>query len=73
VQPVSSSNQLDIRKYLSGEKFPPPEKMVLIHVSALTGTYHAIRKNYASRYLAEFEYRFNRLFDLSSMLEDYYL
>ncbi len=36
--------------------------------NALTGTYHAIRKNHASRYLAEFEYRFNRHFDLPSML-----
>ena len=37
--------------------------------NALTGTYHAIRKNHASRYLAEFEYRFNRRFDLPSMLD----
>lgn len=36
--------------------------------NALTGTYHAIRKNHASRYLAEFEYRFNRRYDLPSML-----
>lgn len=37
--------------------------------NAMTGTYHAIRKNHASRYLAEFEYRFNRRFDLPSMLD----
>ena len=37
--------------------------------NALTGTYHAIRKSHASRYLAEFEYRFNRRFDLPSMLD----
>ena len=37
--------------------------------NALTGTYHAIRKNHASRYLAEFEYRFNRRFNLPSMLD----
>ena len=30
----------------------------------LRGTYHAIRPKYAQRYLAEFEYRFNRRFDL---------
>ena len=33
-------------------------------MSALRGTYHAIRPKYAQRYLAEFEYRFNRRFDL---------
>ena len=32
--------------------------------SALRGTYHAIRPKYAQRYLSEFEYRFNRRFDL---------
>ena len=37
--------------------------------NALTGTYHAIRKQHASRYLAEFEYRFNRRYDLPSMLD----
>ncbi len=29
--------------------------------NAITGTYHAIRGQHAPRYLAEFEYRFNRL------------
>lgn len=37
--------------------------------NALTGTYHAIRKNHASRYLAEFEYRFNRRYDLATMID----
>ena len=32
--------------------------------NALRGTYHAIRPKYAQRYLSEFEYRFNRRFDL---------
>ena len=32
--------------------------------SALPGTSHAVRPKYAQRYLAEFEYRFNRRFDL---------
>ena len=35
--------------------------------SAITGTYRATRKH-ASRTLAEFEYRFNRRFDLASMI-----
>ena len=33
--------------------------------NALRGTYHAIRPKYAQRYLSEFEYRFNRRFDLA--------
>ncbi|MDE1460926.1 transposase, partial [Spartinivicinus poritis] len=32
--------------------------------SALRSTYHAIRAKYAQRYLAEFQYRFNRRFSL---------
>ena len=32
--------------------------------NALRGTYHAVRPKYAQRSLAEFEYRFNRRFDL---------
>lgn len=28
--------------------------------NAITGNYHAIRRQHAPRYLAEFEYRFNR-------------
>ena len=35
--------------------------------NALRGTYHAIRPKYAQRYLSEFEYRFNRRFDLPDM------
>ena len=37
--------------------------------TALAGTYHAFGfAKYAKRYLAEFQYRFNRRFDLASML-----
>jgi hypothetical protein len=34
----------------------------------LRGTFHAVREKHAPRYLAEFEYRFNRRFDLPSMI-----
>jgi hypothetical protein len=37
--------------------------------TAITGTYHAIKfRKYAHRYLAEAQYRFNRRFDLKSIL-----
>jgi ribosomal protein L37AE/L43A/transposase-like protein len=36
--------------------------------SAMNGTYRAIRAKHLPRYLAEFAYRFNRRFDLASML-----
>ncbi len=36
--------------------------------SALRGTDHAIRPKYAQRYLVEFEYRFNRRFDLPDII-----
>ena len=36
--------------------------------SALRSTYHAIRPKYAQRYLAEFQYRFNRRFDLCALI-----
>ena len=36
--------------------------------SALHATYHAIRPKYAQRYLAEFESRFNRRFDLPDII-----
>ena len=37
--------------------------------TAITGTYHGFKfKKYAHRYLAEAQYRFNRRFDLSTML-----
>lgn len=35
--------------------------------SALRSTYHAVRPKYAQRYLAEFQYRFNRRVNLCSM------
>jgi hypothetical protein len=36
--------------------------------TAITGTYHAFAK-YAHRYLAEFQYRFNRRFDMRAILD----
>ena len=37
--------------------------------TAMSGVYHAIKfKKYAHRYLAEFQYRFNRRFDLAAIL-----
>jgi hypothetical protein len=36
--------------------------------SALRSTFHAVREKHVPRYLAEFEYRFNRRFDLPSMI-----
>jgi hypothetical protein len=36
--------------------------------NAIHGTYHAIRAKHLPRYLAEFNYRFNRRFDLAAML-----
>ncbi|WXG55137.1 MAG: IS1595 family transposase [Candidatus Sedimenticola sp. (ex Thyasira tokunagai)] len=37
--------------------------------NSLQGTFHAIRKKHVPRYLAEFEYRFNRRFNLPEMIE----
>jgi len=36
--------------------------------SALRGTYHSIKPKYAQRYLAEFQYRFNRRFSLEALI-----
>jgi ISXO2-like transposase domain/Transposase zinc-ribbon domain len=36
--------------------------------AAITGTYRAVRGKHVPRYLAEFEYRFNRRYDLAAML-----
>jgi ribosomal protein L37AE/L43A len=36
--------------------------------AAITGTYRAIHAKHVPRYLAEFEYRFNRRYDLAAML-----
>jgi hypothetical protein len=36
--------------------------------SAIVGTYRAISSKHAPRYLAEFEYRYNRRYDLASMI-----
>ena len=38
--------------------------------TAITGTYHAFKFNkYTYRYLAEYQYRFNRRFDLSMLMQ----
>ncbi|MEW8028156.1 MAG: IS1595 family transposase [Candidatus Thiodiazotropha sp.] len=37
--------------------------------NSLLGTFHAIREKHVPRYLAEFEYRFNRRFNLPEMIE----
>ncbi len=37
--------------------------------TAISGTFHAIREPYVPRYLAEFEYRFNRRSKLGDMIE----
>ena len=36
--------------------------------SALRSTYHSIKPKHAKRYLAEFQYRFNRRYDLSQLI-----
>lgn len=36
--------------------------------NSLSGTYHSFRPRYSERYLAEFQYRFNRRFNLKAML-----
>jgi len=36
--------------------------------SAITGTYRAVRGKHVPRYLAEFEYRFNRRYDLAVLI-----
>ena len=36
--------------------------------SSLRSTYDAIRPKYAQRYLSEFQYRFNRRYDLKALL-----
>ena len=37
--------------------------------TAMQGTYHAIRPKHLPRYLAEFEYRFNRRFRLDKLVQ----
>ena len=37
--------------------------------TAITGTFHAIRRPYVPPYFAEFQYRFNRRADLVAMLD----
>jgi hypothetical protein len=36
--------------------------------AALVGTYRAVREKHVARYLADFEYRFNRRYDLGEMI-----
>lgn len=40
--------------------------------TAFRGVFHAVRPKYAQRYLAEFQYRFNRRFDLSSIVARFF-
>ena len=37
--------------------------------SAIVGTHRSLRRSYAFRYLAEFQYRFNRRLDLADLIE----
>ncbi len=37
--------------------------------AAITGMYRALRGKHVPRYLAEYTYRFNRRYDLASMIE----
>jgi len=37
--------------------------------TAITGTFHSIRRKYVPRYLAEFQWRFNRRARLADMLD----
>ena len=37
--------------------------------AAITGTYRLISTKHVPRYLAEFEYRFNRRYDLAAMIQ----
>jgi hypothetical protein len=43
--------------------------MIGIVTNAIHGTYHAVSRKHLPRYLAEFCYRFNRLFKLGAMVE----
>jgi hypothetical protein len=36
--------------------------------NSLKGTYHSFGKKHTARYLAEFQYRFNRRFELENMV-----
>src|SRR5687767_13119697 len=36
--------------------------------TSLAGTFHAIREKHVPRYLAQFQYRFNRRYDLAAMI-----
>ena len=38
--------------------------------SAITGTHRSLRKHYAHRYLAEFQFRFNKRYRLADMLDE---
>jgi hypothetical protein len=38
------------------------------YCTAIIGTYRAIDQKHVPRYLAEFEYRFNRRYDLAAMM-----
>jgi hypothetical protein len=58
----------------SGRKAPKSPAFAWVNTllgnvkAALVGTYRAIRDKHVPRYLAEFEYRFNRRYDLAAII-----
>lgn len=56
------------RKAISSPAFKWVNTMLGNIKSAMTGTYRAVRHKHAPRYLAEFQYRFNRRYDLAAMI-----
>ncbi len=45
-----------------------PTMRIVAFKSALTGTYRQVSSKHVAHYLAEFQYRFNRRYDLTGML-----
>jgi hypothetical protein len=56
------------RRAVKADAFPWVNTVLGNLKNALRGTYHAIGLKHAPRYLAEFEYRFNRRFRLPDMI-----
>lgn len=59
------------KEFLKGVLMLPPLITILGNLkNAIPGTYHAFDfEKYAHRYLGEFQYRFNRRFDLPGMFK----
>ncbi len=55
-------------KQITRKNFELGKYNVRKYKDSIRGTYHAIRIKHASRYLAEFEYRFNMRFKLEDMI-----